>query len=261
MARKYRKRRVVTKELICEVARAYSSKAEFSNGDLSAYRAACRNGWLEEACAHMKVLRRGLGKEFIAEVARKFATRGEFYDGDQSAYCAAARNGWLDEVCSHMSAVNRSLDKESVMELARRFSTRTDFQLGDQSAYQTAWRNGWLAEACKHMVRGGTGFDDEKPGYLYQIEFALPSGDKVWKIGISNRRPKFRLAGMGIPDWIGSEITHEIKYDRGIDARLEESRLHKIGSVENVCYDGESFLKNGNTELFCEPLINRHFKI
>lgn len=239
------------------IAKEFCTRTEFCKGDSSAYRAARREGWMDEVCAHMKdSSSQAWKKSEIIEEAKKFSTRMDFLNNCNGAYQAAYSRGWLEEICSHMQKSNREiLEKSCVLAIAKKFSTRYEFKSGDNSAYNSARRNGWLDEACSHMKRGIYGFDPSRRGTLYQIKFTHPSGCNVWKVGITNYSVKHRMRTMGVPDWILSEITHEINYEFGVDAIAEERRLHAIGRSVGICYDGEPFLVSGNTELFLEPLI------
>jgi hypothetical protein len=300
-------RRVLTKELVSEIARSFSTIKEFQCADESAYKAALRRGWLEEVCAHMiRHYRDTFDKETVASLASKFRKRSDFARSDSSAYSAARKNGWLDdvcchmgrpindewnkfeisgiakkfssrsefarcqngayqaanargwldEVCEHMEKVHRKkLDKSDVVFIANKFRTRHEFKMADNSAYNVARRNGWLDEVCGHMVRGSYGFNPDRPGYLYQIRFILPSGTCIWKIGITNGSIKVRLRHMGVPSWILYSVDKVVHYTCGREAQKEERRLHADGKYRGLCYDGDPFLVSGNTELFLEPLL------
>ncbi len=127
--------------------------------------------------------------------------------------------------------------------------------LRDGSAYRTARLNGWLEEICSHMRRGVRGFNPNKSAMLYQVKFKLPIGEVVRKIGITNGDVRDRVNGFGIADGVAYEINKIRRYPLGRLARCEEKRLHHIGLVQGMCYDGVRFLKNGHTELFMAPLM------
>lgn len=247
----------MTKDVVARIAKEFGTRTEFSRGDGGAYKAACREGWLDEVCEHMAVSsNQSWEKEEVISEAKRFSTRIDFLTKSNGAYQAAYVRGWLEDVCAHMQKSHRELlDKDCVFGIAKKFATRHEFKLGDNSAYNSARRNGWLEEACAHMQRGIYGFNPNKRGTLYQIKFLHPSGCNVWKVGITNDSVKSRLRKMGVPAWILLEITHEISYEFGVDALAEERRLHALGRSKGVCYDGEPFLVSGNTELFLEPLV------
>jgi hypothetical protein len=247
--------RNLTKEVVTDAARKFSTRGAFARGDDSAYKRAIRNGWIDEVCAHM--LRRQVTwtKDAVAEVAQKFGTRIAFEKGARAAHGAAVRHRWLDDVCAHMSSGYVGRDKDLIAARAKKFSTRNDFKFGDPFAYGAAQRGVWLREVCAHMERGTNGFNPEKPGYLYQIKFKLPSGIFVWKVGVTNRKVSIRLGAMGVSPRVSYEVTHQIRYGVGRYAYDAEQRLHRIGSFQGMEYNGERFLANGNTELFYVPLL------
>lgn len=93
------------KERVLTTAKKFRSRTEFTKCNGSAYYAAIRNGWLDEACAHMKFGKTPNGtwtKERLIQQARQYATREEFRGAHVGAYHAAHRKGWLEEVCAHM---------------------------------------------------------------------------------------------------------------------------------------------------------------
>lgn len=237
------------------IAALYQNRQDFRNMDKGAYHAALKRGLLEKVCAHMPRIQGQWTKARITELAKEFKTRRSFQLAHPSAYSAAQRLKCVDEICVHMESPLRTLDKDTVVRIAMSFETRRDFALADASAYQAVLKNNWQNEAFSHMRRGYGGFNEDKKAYLYQIEFLLPNGFKVWKVGITNRKPETRLKYMGIPDWAMHRITHAILYEKGSEARSEEIRLHAIGASLGIGYDGDPFLRNGNTELFLAPLI------
>ena len=78
-----------------EESRKYKSRKEFSKKCRSAYRAALRNGWLDNY-DWLEVERQSWEKKSCLEEARKYTSRGEFSKKCKGAYRAALRNGWLD---------------------------------------------------------------------------------------------------------------------------------------------------------------------
>lgn len=92
-----------------EKALKYNSKCEWGKKDDPSYRAAIRNGWLDECCKHMKIKLIKPKKHWILENckkdAEKYETRSEWKDNSQGAYGSAQKNKWLDECCKHMKIV------------------------------------------------------------------------------------------------------------------------------------------------------------
>lgn len=247
-----------TVESITESAKIFSSRSEFKQKNPKAYDAACRLKCLEIACAHMKPILIHLTESEILSRALAFSSRTEFSKCDPSAYCAAQRRGILEKACAHMKAkVNRKLTKQEIIDRAKPFKTRAEFQKCDGSAYNVGLKNNWLDDACAHMEKANSrgGFDLDKPAFLYQIKFTLPNGALKWKIGITNASARKRIYGMRVFRNVTWEITHEIPFKIGRDARLEEIRLHGLGKSKGASYSGPAFLKNGVTEIFNSPIL------
>lgn len=141
-------------ELLLDAAK-YNSRIEWKRESNSAWAAARKNGWLDEACGHMQVLRRKtLTKAEVLASATSHSTRGEWQKADPSAHTKACREGWLDDVCAHMAPPRGvALSKQEVLMSALNFSGRTEWKDNHGAAWAKAQRDGYLDEACAHMVR------------------------------------------------------------------------------------------------------------
>lgn len=242
-------RRNLTDDLIAEIAARYKSRGEFKKGDRSAYLAAWKRGILDSVCGHMRCRSRLLTDDQLREVARGFSTRSEFARSDSGAYQTATKRGILDEVCAHMDGkADRRLSSAEILSIARQFKTRNDFKLGDFGAYTTAIRRGLIVEACAHMEYGAAGFREDRPAVLYHFRVTLPDGLVLYKVGITNRKPKQRLVTMGLRRGTKAELVHCVEYPVGRDARIAEKRIHR--KLSSHRYGGPAVMGNGNTELF-----------
>jgi hypothetical protein len=248
--------RTLDNKSIAEIAKRFSTRTAFANGDCGAYSTAKKRGILEQVCSHMDVITGKWTKENVIRTALQFSMISELQREFPGAYNAAKTNNWTSEAFSHMQEPPRRLGKHVVIESAKKFATKQEFRENDGSAYEFARINGFLREACEHMPPGASGFNPAKKAYLYQIEFILPCGKKVWKVGITNRTPKKRMSGLKIRPGILSRLTHSVLYENGHDAKNEEKRLHSEGRINGDAYDGDPFLGNGNTELFSAPLLH-----
>lgn len=130
-----------------------------------------------------------------------------------------------------------------------------EFHDADRSAYNYTIRNGLFDKFCAHMDRTPGGFDPAKPGTLYLLKITLQDGTVLWKIGITNRKISRRMASMGIPRNVKCEVSCTVVFDSGLEARETEQKLLRRGRELGLQYTGDPILKNGNTELFLEPLI------
>jgi hypothetical protein len=243
-------RRALTGDLISEIAGRYTSRRAFKLGDQSAYMAARKRGILDQVCAHMSGDRyRLLTDEQIAEIARGFDTMIAFRESDPAAYQTANKRKILSTICAHMTGrPTRRLSDDEILQIAKQFKTRNEFSWGDFGAYTTAIRRGLMDQACAHMEYGYCGFREDKPAVLYQFRVETVDGLVLYKIGITNRKPKQRLLTMGIQRGTKAELVHFIRFDLGRDARIAEKRLHRRLSAHR--YDGPPIMKNGNTEIF-----------
>lgn len=147
-------KRYWTKAKVAVIASRYDSRSAFGTAEKSVYNTACREGWIDEVCAHMVRKRRPDGywtKKRLATEATKYETRTKFQKGNNSAYIIARNNGWLDEICSHMKQVLQRWPKSAVRAEAKKYTRRIDFVRGSVSAYDKAKKLGILDEVCEHM--------------------------------------------------------------------------------------------------------------
>lgn len=101
-----------TKEKCRIEALKYKSRTEFQKNSVRAYDKSHKNGWLDELCSHMKLLKlpNGFWKNNIEACraeALKYKSRSEFAFNNSGAYAASKMNGWLVEICSHMGVILR----------------------------------------------------------------------------------------------------------------------------------------------------------
>ena len=143
----------------CQIeANKYATKTDFAKNSRGAYKAAYRNGWLNEICGQMISTAKPNGywtKERCYEEARKYETRMEFRNKCQSAYNAAYTHGWLDEICSQMIVKMHTFTKEECTEEAKKYSRKIDFMNGSPHHYSWAIRHKFLREICKFMKPQG----------------------------------------------------------------------------------------------------------
>jgi hypothetical protein len=92
------------------------------------------------------------------------------------------------------------------------------------------------------------GFSKDKSAYLYFLRVRVPGIGDLFKIGITNRDPSDRIAGMGADPGVVIELLETVSFENGRDARIAEKRLHRKFSSHK--YVGAPVMKNGNTELF-----------
>ena len=103
-----------------ESAKGFGSRSEWEKGDVSAYIAARRNGWIDACCHHMPSRKRPNGHWTVdrcKESAGRFKTRSDWVKGEQGSYVAAQKSDWLDDCCEHMSRPKVSSFEENIRDL------------------------------------------------------------------------------------------------------------------------------------------------
>lgn len=247
--------RAFSDDEIAAIAAGFETRRAFKLGDQSAYQAARKRGMLDSVSAHMATDRyRVLSNEQIAEMARKFRSRVQFLAHDKAAYQTASKRGILDAICDHMDGKGtRRLSDDEILGIATKFNTRNDFKLGDFGAYTTAIRRDLIAQACAHMEYGAWGFREDRPAVLYRFRIQTADGLVLYKIGITNRKPKQRLLTMGLHPGAKADLLDAIRFNSGRDARIAEKRLHRKYAAHR--YNGPPVMKNGNTELFTVSVL------
>ncbi len=228
-------------------AAKYKNRSEFKRECSGAHGYALTNGLMGRACSHM---REGQNIWHIFElmaVAIKYTSKDKFINSEKSAYNFCNRHKLTDIICAHMDQ-RRSWCKETVLEAAQQCSSRGGLQALYSGAYKHADQHGYLDEACAHMPAPEYGFSKTKPANLYHLRITGPDGLEIYKIGITNRDPMERIAGMGLHPGVSAKVLSVIAFENGRDARITEKRLHRKFSSHR--YGGPQVMKNGITELF-----------
>lgn len=143
-----------TKEAVLLDAKKHATKSTWR--DSSAYHAACRNGWLAEATAHMPktYVHPPWTKEAVLLDARKYSVRSEWRKQSLAAYRAARKHGWFEEAtAAHVADLIFRWTKAAVLESARQFKTKNEWCTQRAGAVFAAKKKGWYAEATAHMPR------------------------------------------------------------------------------------------------------------
>lgn len=139
-----------TKEAVIADAQLFTSKSEWRKSS-HAYSIAHRNGWIDEACAHMTVLWSAKwDKKAVLLDALKFQARSEWETKSSGAVASAKRNGWYEEATQHMPMLIEKWTKESVIADAKKYQTRGEWYAKSKS-YSIARNNNWVDEATAHM--------------------------------------------------------------------------------------------------------------
>lgn len=150
-------KRILTNEVLYQIASKYMKRSEFQKKDSSAYSVACRRGILDDICKHMESPYRYLSKKELAHIAKKYKNRLSFQRGDAGAFQTAYRRGILNEICKHMTyQAKHSLKdytKEICLELASKCDGMKDFEKKYSSAFWAARSNGWLEDVREVLLK------------------------------------------------------------------------------------------------------------
>lgn len=162
------------KENVLAEALEHETRISFKKNSGGACWSAKKNGWYEEATAHMNRLLKPDGywkvKVNVLTEALKFETRRDFKNKSYRACLSAKENGWYEEACSHMISdikPHHYWTLERVRKEALKFDNKQDFKKYNLGAYGSAIRNGWYEDVSKHMVPQGNLIRR----YIYQVTF------------------------------------------------------------------------------------------
>lgn len=112
-------------------------------------------------------------------------------------------------------------------------------------AYPQSLRKGI---GCPNCEITPLGFRSDKPGILYNIKFILPDQTTLYKIGITNHTPEYRLSRLEACASVECEVIDSIYYENGQEAYNQEQSLLK--QYSEYRFTGDKFLSNGYTEIF-----------
>lgn len=174
-----------TKQKCAKEAKLFKSRTEFQKRATGAYKAAYRNGWLDEITQHMKPKQKARGYwtlERCKEVAKKCTTKKEFRNKFPAAIAAAEKKGFMKKICGHMLEERKPpgyWTKKRVTKEALKYKTRGEFRNGSATAYGIAVNDGYLDEICGHMdfINRPSGYwtkkrcHEEAKKYHTRIEF------------------------------------------------------------------------------------------
>jgi superfamily II DNA or RNA helicase len=135
-----------TLESCKEIASKYNSRMEWQKNDIKSYASARYNGWLDECCANMIVLRKKHTLKSCREIASKYKNRKEWQKNDNGSYQYAYKNGWLDECCANMIVLLKKRTLESCKEIASKYNSRNEWKNNDCATYSYARTYNWLDE-------------------------------------------------------------------------------------------------------------------
>lgn len=230
-----------TKERVIEDAKRFSTRSEWRKQSSSAATMAQRNGWYEEATAHMQLLveHDKWTKKAVLEEAKKYTTRSEWGRSKGGSYSAALKKGWVDEAARHMTSSDRTRiwTKERVIADAIKYSTRGEWHKASGNAAHVAISKGWMDEATIHMHRTHSFGETTIYRILTQLDISFEPQKRFEKIRSKKPLPfdfylpDFRL----VIEYQGSQHHSESnrKHNDSLVDIKRRDEIKRIGALEN----------------------------
>ena len=94
-----------SKDAVLKDAKKFDFKKDWHNNSSGAYEAAKKNGWFEQAVAHMgnkKATPLKWTKSKVLKNARKFNKKSKWKKNSPGAYSAAIKGGYYKDAVAHM---------------------------------------------------------------------------------------------------------------------------------------------------------------
>ena len=135
-----------TREETFVEAQKYISRVEMQRGSRGAYKAALREGWLDDYTWFKtpEPKNKIWTRELCEEHAHKYLKLKDFVDNDSAAYAAACKYGWL--VDFDWLEKKTRWEYDVTYQEALKYPHISAFENGNPSAYQSAYRNGWIKD-------------------------------------------------------------------------------------------------------------------
>lgn len=152
----------------CKInAQQYTLYTRWKTYERETYRAALRNGWLLECCAHM----RDFPYEKIKackESAQRHMSKDEWEKADPELFMLAKRRYWLTECCKHMPRVSPKKNTtlkwtyEKCLESVNQCKTLPEWKKRFSGAVKSSNRNGWFEEFEAMLETGNQSIPNDK---------------------------------------------------------------------------------------------------
>ena len=137
-----------------EESRKFKYKSDFNLGSKGAYDSCRRNGWLNDAYAHMKKRKphKIWSKKECLELALDYVSVFGFKNRSESAYNTCVTNGWLNElVFREIKKYKLKHTKKECVLIALKYNNKHDFKINSPQIYSYVCRYHWLKDCIKHM--------------------------------------------------------------------------------------------------------------
>jgi hypothetical protein len=118
------------------------------------YKAANKNGWMDECTAHMNkefILTHHWTLEECKKEALKYKTKSEWFRKSPGSYQASHRYKWINKCDAHMQKPRRWTLEECKKD-ALKYKTKSEWLRKSPRGYHSAHRNDWLEKCYTHMI-------------------------------------------------------------------------------------------------------------
>ena len=146
-------------------AQQYKTLSDFFKKSPALYRAARKNGWLDDISQHMskptpklqmssdvKMTKAGARK-----IAKRFSSLTAFKNNEPEVYRLAHEKGWLDDLSKTMATREKGRKTEytyeQVKKEALKYKTYREFRALSPRTYHAAIRRGWIKDISGHLTR------------------------------------------------------------------------------------------------------------
>ena len=145
------------KNLCAKYAKNFKTKKDFKNTHNNIYNAAYKNGFLNDICKHMKVLKRPkntLTKKYCSNIALKYNSKIKFKKNESGVYSTAYKNGWLNDICKHMKRPNNWNEKwtlEKCIIAIKTVNSKSEFRKKFSGAVKFAKKNNYINKVYSYL--------------------------------------------------------------------------------------------------------------
>ena len=221
-----------------EEGQKYSSRHEWKRNSQSSYKAALRDGWVDQIIPESRrTVPNGHWDDFenCKAEGQKYSSRHEWQVNSKGSYDGAWRNGWLELIIPesrHTVSPGHWNDFENCKAEGQKYSSRGEWQFSSRGSYKGARRNGWISQIIPETADSTT---DNDAVYLYEFEYA---GVRLHKIGLTSIR---RNTGRIEETMRGAGCTAEnVIFWHVEDARDIERKMLEVGQPQDL-YKGDGF--------------------
>lgn len=234
-----------TKENCHKEALKFTTRTEFQKNACVAYNMSWRNSWLDDICAHMKLMKHKSGYwtyEKCKEIALQYEYASDFQCDYNGAYQKIMINGWLPEICCHFKKKGN---------LTKRFIYAYEFP--DKSVYVGLTYN-YEKRKIGHNKKG-TVFNyirdtNLKPAFkeLTKEPFDEQEASKMEEKFVDDYRNEgWKILNKNKAGALGSSKSNLVKYELTLEEVKDEA----------LKYDNKTSFSKGSSKAYRTALKNK----